>query len=478
MKFGFTPLGLHLVLQASTLALAEVGDNKVEIKNPEELLATDTGFYTVVDNKQLKNIDNALGGDIVLSKIIDREAKAKYMDPNTSRKTKGVVLGYVTPWNGSGYDVAKEFAQKFTHVAPCWFEVSGKQSVLSKEEVQTANAAGANLPDDKEVHTVISSVGGDENIDVEWVEALRKKNPDIKIVPRYIIKNWDSPAMSALMTQPAIIEETALRILEHCTRNKFDGITLELWNRIGSEKEFAKMLMSFFSAVGVLAKKAKLEYVLPVPGFRAPEEDSFTQEHFDELRPFVGHFQLITYDFSHPSQAGANSPITWVRDSIMRLFVGQPYKQWVDTAAKEGMPADSEDEDLLLAADLGLEPKSVSDEERQTEAPGRDQVMVGLNFYGWNYWPDEGGKGQGKPILAPEYLSLLEKYPETEIKWDQISAEHAFQYRDVDDGDRLHFVYFPTVESVRFRVELANRFGVGIAIWELGQGLRSFMEAI
>ena len=35
------------------------------------------------------------------------------------------VLGYVTPWNSHGYDVAKTFGNKFTMISPVWLQVGG-----------------------------------------------------------------------------------------------------------------------------------------------------------------------------------------------------------------------------------------------------------------------------------------------------------------------------------------------------------------
>lgn len=34
------------------------------------------------------------------------------------------VLGYVTPWNGLGYDMAKEHANRFTLIAPVWYQIT------------------------------------------------------------------------------------------------------------------------------------------------------------------------------------------------------------------------------------------------------------------------------------------------------------------------------------------------------------------
>jgi chitinase domain-containing protein 1 len=37
---------------------------------------------------------------------------------------QGETLGYVTPWNSKGYDMAKLFSRKFTYISPVWLQVS------------------------------------------------------------------------------------------------------------------------------------------------------------------------------------------------------------------------------------------------------------------------------------------------------------------------------------------------------------------
>jgi hypothetical protein len=45
-------------------------------------------------------------------------------------------------------------------------------------------------------------------------------------------------------------------------------------------------------------------------------------------------------------------------------------------------------------------------------------------------------------------------------------------------GGTRHAVFFPTPASVAARVALATELGVGLSIWELGQGLGSFMDLL
>ena len=94
--------------------------------------------------------------------------------------------------------------------------------------------------------------------------------------------------------------------------------------------------------------------------------------------------------------------------------------------------------------------------------------MLGLNFFGNDFiTPDGGGS-----IIADQYLSILQQH-RPKLAWDEASAEHVLEY--VAQGER-HVVYYPTLMSLQQRLELAYEFGVGVSIWDLGQGLEFFMD--
>jgi chitinase domain-containing protein 1 len=41
-----------------------------------------------------------------------------------------------------------------------------------------------------------------------------------------------------------------------------------------------------------------------------------------------------------------------------------------------------------------------------------------------------------------------------------------------------HTVYYPTPAALAARIQLAEQLGVGLSIWELGQGIDSFMDLL
>jgi len=46
-----------------------------------------------------------------------------YDEKVEKRHFSGQVLAYVTPWNAAGYDNAKLFRRKFSHVSPVWYNI-------------------------------------------------------------------------------------------------------------------------------------------------------------------------------------------------------------------------------------------------------------------------------------------------------------------------------------------------------------------
>ena len=97
-------------------------------------------------------------------------------------------------------------------------------------------------------------------------------------------------------------------------------------------------------------------------------------------------------------------------------------------------------------------------------------MLLGLNWYGNDYKsPNEGG-----PIVGQQYLDLVEQHKPT-LFWDKKAKEHVFEY---NIGREAHEVYYPTQESIQKRLDLAHKYGLGISIWELGQGLDYFYDLL
>lgn len=99
-----------------------------------------------------------------------------------------------------------------------------------------------------------------------------------------------------------------------------------------------------------------------------------------------------------------------------------------------------------------------------------EQVLLGLNFYGNDFIIPAGGG----PLLGHEYIELLTKYNST-LHWDKRIQEHVFAY---SVKGRDHEVYYPSLISIQKRLDLAHKYGIGVSIWEIGQGLDYFYDLL
>ena len=104
------------------------------------------------------------------------------------------------------------------------------------------------------------------------------------------------------------------------------------------------------------------------------------------------------------------------------------------------------------------------------EATNPKQVLLGLNFYGNDYVMPAGSRS----LLGHEYMEILKIF-DPALTWDKKSKEHMVEY--TKDGLR-HTVYYPSLVSIQKRLDLAEKYGLGISIWEIGQGLDYFYDLL
>lgn len=236
------------------------------------------------------NTKSLVAGEQLQAKDI-LEHHSSYFKDTSMKNVEGAVLGYVTPWNSHGYDVAKTFGSKFSLISPVWLQVtvSGDRYVI----------------------------GGAHDVDQGWVAEVRRKGG--KVVPRILFDKWTGQNFMSLFQEKEKQFELRDLLLETVAAHKFDGLTVEVWSQLGGNARaqiaaVLTLLGSSFQSAGLL-----FVLVIPPPVYQGDSLGMFDATDYSRLVESVDYFSLMTYDYSSPARPGPNSPLDWVRRCVETL---------------------------------------------------------------------------------------------------------------------------------------------------------------
>ncbi|KAI9349325.1 glycoside hydrolase superfamily [Pilaira anomala] len=272
---------------------------------------------------------------------------------------------------------------------------------------------------------------GEHDVDQGWMKEVKDEATNMgKILPRFQLRGWTSEDLRVFVKSAEESNLLANEINNQVEKYKFDGVVIECG--------YPAFFQKFLADLSELLHKEGRQLIVVLPSVMNEEHKQFMNpDIYDTMSKYIDRFSIMTYDYSsHDPNGGPNAPIEWIMDNIEYL----------------------------------------------TNQKNRHQLLVGINMYAMSYLHTRAPEPLvlktviDKLIDQPsEYDELLEEEPqlmteEDELNWDTDSQEAWFI--DIDeDGVRQGTVWTPTYRSIRNRVRLAEDYNVGLALWEVGQGL-------
>jgi chitinase domain-containing protein 1 len=386
-------------------------------------------------------IPSVFDRDLVSSTISDPDSiltnHAAYSNLTTLRSFNpaAVRLGYITPWNSAlGNLVATVFAAKFDLISPVWYQVQIHESLKPNNDGSKSN---------KKFNV---QIGGQHNVDRALISEIRRNSGNkTRIVPRFLFEIQSKEHYLLLIKsnnlQTAVIEKVTAEI----THAQLDGAVFELTEAYSfaetrpNTQQRAK-LNGFILKLADSLHRINKKVVLVLRPFQDFAANNFNPQDFVQLEGSIDYFSLMTYDYlsniapDKRVKPEPNAPIDWIKASLTQL-VGQHN----------------------------------IDNNKFTE-----KVLIGLNLYGYEY-----SERSMEPILGSKYIKYLaNKQLSARIEWDNSAKEHRTTLNHLGDSKFSKLIYYPSLLSLRSRLELCEELGAGISLWEIGQGLLYFMDLL
>jgi chitinase domain-containing protein 1 len=184
-------LVLFLVYHANSTLGPNDRKSKKSSKEPTKPVKSKPALETV--SKEIQGIATVFERQLIkpnimnTKEIIDNHA-TYCKDCRHLKNFQNKILGYVTPWNSKGYDLAKVFAKKMNMISPVWLQIQRKGR--KKYELK-----------------------GTHDIDQDWMKTVKENSQTeagnhAEFLPRILFENLQPEDLHALFNN----EEEAIAL--------------------------------------------------------------------------------------------------------------------------------------------------------------------------------------------------------------------------------------------------------------------------
>ena len=301
------------------------------------------------------------------------------------------VVGYLVYWDKDrGIQTIQDNPGVLTQVTPWAF---------------TLNAAG---------DVILDPYGGASVVDTSTISLLRDNG--ISVIPavhNLVGGSWNSQIVHDIITDPTLKQHHIDSIVSLVLSNDYDGIDINYENLFADDRDAYSLFMADLADVLHSFSKLLTTDVYGKIGepawWSGPEAQDYAA-----LGSVVDQVRIFFYDFN-PSQAGPNSPLWWVDDTLAYAV---------------------------------------------TQIPAH-KIVAGLPFYGYDW-----GRNDATARSWSEMMATAANAGVT-VNWDPVDLSPTFSY--VERGKR-HEAWFANAASTSARVNIAEYYGVGgLSFWPLGQ---------
>lgn len=378
-------------------------------------------------------------------------------------------LAYITPWNSGGYEFALRHSSRFTMLSPVWLQLE-----------DAAADSGGDAIELKGQHNLKEKAS--------WLREVKKKTKTggtaPLVLPRVEWRSRYAPTKRTIKKAVNLVM-TLLRKFDERTAGEHQQEQLHrprLLDGIVLEAPAVPALFPLIEAFGRAlhnpplttkeAEQGKKEvprpytFVLVVPPNVIPESTPAQQRRVPGLKASEITSFLLDADADASSSAGTGTSPSPVVDFLSVMT----YDYHSSAAAAAG-----------AGAGAGLGPNAPIDWQKETiraMMPQRDEgdaspgrLLLGVPFYGYD--------SKHEAIVGHSFLRLLNETVDDgsgEMKWDKKAKEH-YIAEEVGGGEKK-MAYFPSPAMIAARVKWARQEQQGLSIWEIGQGLPFFADAL